>query len=73
MALVSGVENIWPEKYGTCRVSSLVMVSVYSEVGSGKIAGRGTHAELLTRRGIYAALWADQAGGFLVDEPVAAS
>jgi ATP-binding cassette, subfamily B, bacterial len=36
----------------------------------GRIAERGAHDELLARRGIYAALWAHQSGGFLVQQPV---
>jgi ATP-binding cassette, subfamily B, multidrug efflux pump len=35
----------------------------------GRIAEQGTHAELLGKGGIYAALWARQSGGFIaVDE-----
>jgi ATP-binding cassette subfamily B protein len=36
----------------------------------GRIVERGTHDELLAHSGIYAALWAHQSGGFLVEESV---
>jgi ATP-binding cassette subfamily B protein len=37
----------------------------------GRIAERGPHDELLARGGIYAALWAHQSGGFLVQQHAA--
>ena len=34
----------------------------------GRIVERGAHDVLLNQDGIYAALWRDQSGGFLVEE-----
>jgi ATP-binding cassette, subfamily B, multidrug efflux pump len=37
----------------------------------GRIVEDGTHAELVTRGGLYAGLWARQSGGFLAREEAA--
>ncbi len=50
------------------RLSTLHAMDRIIFLDGGKIAEDGTHDELLKRGGIYADLWAHQAGGFLQDE-----
>jgi ATP-binding cassette subfamily B protein len=36
----------------------------------GKIIEKGSHTELLSKKGHYANIWHMQAGGFLPDHPI---
>ena len=47
------------------RLSTLQLMDRLVVLDRGRVAEEGTHAELLARGGIYAALWARQSGGFL--------
>jgi ATP-binding cassette, subfamily B, bacterial len=49
------------------RLSTLAHLDRLLVVDQGAIVEDGTHADLLARGGIYAALWSRQVGGFLVD------
>jgi ABC-type multidrug transport system fused ATPase/permease subunit len=51
------------------RLSTLAHLDRLLVVDKGRVVEDGTHAELLAREGIYAALWRRQAGGFLGDRP----
>ena len=58
------------------RLSTLQLMDRLVVLDAGRIVEEGTHAELIARGGLYAALWARQSGGFLVPprrvrEPVA--
>ena len=50
------------------RLSTIVMMDRLIVLDAGKVIEEGTHAELLTRRGLYARLWAHQSGGFLGEQ-----
>ncbi|HDR8951884.1 TPA: ABC transporter ATP-binding protein [Burkholderia vietnamiensis] len=47
------------------RLSTIAAMDRLIVLDAGRIVEVGTHAELLQRGGIYAALWAHQSGGFL--------
>lgn len=47
------------------RLSTIAQLDRLVVLEHGKIAEMGTHAELIAKNGIYAALWARQSGGFL--------
>lgn len=47
------------------RLSTIQKMDRIIVMDSGKIAEEGTHAELITKKGIYASLWAHQSGGFI--------
>jgi ATP-binding cassette subfamily B protein len=47
------------------RLSTIMHLDRIVVLDRGRIAEQGTHADLLTRGGIYARLWNRQAGGFL--------
>jgi ATP-binding cassette subfamily B multidrug efflux pump len=47
------------------RLSTIARMDRIVVLDDGRVAEAGTHAELLARDGIYALLWARQAGGFL--------
>jgi ATP-binding cassette subfamily B protein len=50
------------------RLSTVGRMDELIILDRGGIAERGTHDALLAQNGIYAALWAHQSGGFLVEE-----
>jgi ATP-binding cassette subfamily B multidrug efflux pump len=54
------------------RLSTIAVLDRLVVMDAGKIIETGTHAELLARDGLYAALWRRQSGGFLGLDPVAA-
>ena len=47
------------------RLSTIAMLDRLVVMDGGRIVETGTHAELLARDGLYAALWRRQSGGFL--------
>jgi ATP-binding cassette subfamily B protein len=49
------------------RLSTLLHMDRILVFDQGKIIENGTHIELLSRKGIYKALWNAQVGGFLPD------
>jgi ATP-binding cassette, subfamily B, multidrug efflux pump len=53
------------------RLSTIAAMDRLVVMDRGRIVEEGTHAELLKKkRGIYAALWARQSGGFLIPEDI---
>ena len=50
------------------RLSTVRRMDELIIMDRGQIVERGSHDQLLTRGGIYAALWAHQSGGFLGDD-----
>lgn len=50
------------------RLSTLREMDRILVMDRGTIAEEGTHVELLKQKGLYAELWAHQAGGFIGDE-----
>ena len=54
------------------RLSTIARMDRIVVLDRGRIVEDGTHAQLLARNGIYAALWAHQSGGFIeADDPAA--
>ena len=49
------------------RLSTIARLDRLVVIDDGRIVEEGTHAALLARGGVYAALWARQSGGFLGD------
>lgn len=49
------------------RLSTIQKMDRIVVLEEGKIVEEGTHKELLTKKGVYASLWAHQSGGFLED------
>ena len=47
------------------RLSTIAMLDRLIVMEAGRIVEDGSHAELLQRDGLYAALWRRQSGGFL--------
>ena len=53
------------------RLSTIAAMDRLVIMDKGQIVEEGTHAELITRGGLYASLWARQSGGFVgKDDPV---
>ena len=50
------------------RLSTIAAMDRLVVMDEGRIAEQGTHAELLTKGGLYARLWAHQSGGFLGED-----
>ncbi|KEA06165.1 ABC transporter ATP-binding protein [Rhizobium rhizogenes] len=50
------------------RLSTIARMDRIVVLDQGRIVENGTHGELLSRNGIYAALWARQSGGFIGDD-----
>ena len=50
------------------RLSTIAAMDRLVVMEQGRIVEEGTHAELLSRGGLYARLWAHQSGGFLGEE-----
>jgi ATP-binding cassette subfamily B protein len=50
------------------RLSTVRRMDRLVVLDRGRIIEQGTHEALLERRGLYAALWAHQSGGFLGDD-----
>ncbi|MFT4195331.1 ABC transporter ATP-binding protein [Ottowia sp.] len=55
------------------RLSTIAALDRLVVLDAGRIAEEGTHAELLARGGLYAALWARQSGGFLGEDDATAA
>jgi ATP-binding cassette subfamily B multidrug efflux pump len=49
------------------RLSTIARMDRLAVIDEGRIIEEGTHAALLARHGVYAALWQRQSGGFLAD------
>lgn len=52
------------------RLSTIARMDRIVVLDQGRIAEDGTHAELLARNGIYAALWSRQSGGFIGEDDI---
>jgi ATP-binding cassette subfamily B multidrug efflux pump len=50
------------------RLSTIAAMDRLVIMDQGRIVEQGSHAELLRRGGLYAALWKRQSGGFLGEE-----
>ena len=50
------------------RLSTIAQMDRILVMDQGRIAEEGSHAELMTRNGLYAQFWARQSGGFLNPE-----
>lgn len=53
------------------RLSTIAAMDRLIVMDQGRIIEAGTHAELLSRNGLYAKLWRHQSGGFLAQEAAA--
>ncbi len=53
------------------RLSTIARMDRLAVIDAGRIVEEGTHAALLARREVYAALWQRQSGGFLPSAAVA--
>jgi len=52
------------------RLSTIARMDRLAIIDAGHIVEQGTHAALLARQGVYAALWERQSGGFLAERLV---
>jgi ATP-binding cassette subfamily B protein len=62
------LENLWHDKTVIAiahRLSTLRHMDKIAVMDNGRIVELGTHAELLTEKGVYAKLWSHQSGGFI--------
>ena len=50
------------------RLSTIARLDRLIVIDQGKIVEQGSHSELLSKNGLYAALWQHQSGGFLAEE-----
>lgn len=50
------------------RLSTIARLDRLIVIDRGHIVEQGTHSELLSRNGLYSALWQHQSGGFLAEE-----
>jgi ATP-binding cassette subfamily B multidrug efflux pump len=50
------------------RLSTIAHMDRIIVLDAGRIAEEGTHAELLSKNGLYAGFWARQSGGFIGTE-----
>jgi ATP-binding cassette subfamily B multidrug efflux pump len=50
------------------RLSTIAHMDRIIVLDGGHIAEQGTHAELLSKNGLYAGFWARQSGGFIGTE-----
>ena len=50
------------------RLSTIARMDRLIVIDAGRVVEQGSHAELLERNGVYAALWQRQSGGFLGDD-----
>lgn len=55
------------------RLSTLTEMDRVVVLDKGKLIETGSHADLITRGGIYADLWNRQSGGFLADHSTEAA
>lgn len=55
------------------RLSTIARMDRLVVLDQGRIVEQGSHAELIARDGLYAALWRRQSGGFLDDGPTQAA
>jgi ATP-binding cassette subfamily B multidrug efflux pump len=55
------------------RLSTIARMDRLAIIDAGHIVEQGTHAALLARQGVYAALWQRQSGGFLAAETITAA
>ncbi len=55
------------------RLSTIARMDRLAVIEAGRVVEEGTHAALLARRDVYAALWQRQSGGFLPERPTEAA
>jgi ATP-binding cassette subfamily B multidrug efflux pump len=53
------------------RLSTIAAMDRLVIMDQGRIVEEGTHADLIAKGGLYAALWKRQSGGFLAEEAAA--
>jgi ATP-binding cassette subfamily B multidrug efflux pump len=55
------------------RLSTIARMDRLAIIEAGHVVEQGTHAALLARQGVYAALWQRQSGGFISAEKITAA